>query len=130
METKEYIRNFCSLGPKQYAYLSGEEKVVKVRGFTLKSAAALDKLNFDTMNDMLKDWVVNRNTRTVDISMFTMKGDRLQQTVTSMDITKKYRNDGFAKRFLPLGPGQEHLLDEQFTSFPYGARSLNFADQP
>ena len=58
-----FITEFVSCGPKQYSYITADNKTVcKIRGFTLDSTAA-NILNFESMKKMMFDWVNNNHSR-------------------------------------------------------------------
>lgn len=126
------MESFASLGPKNLSYrlvpkdpTSTKEAstVVKVRGFTLKSAMQQECISHEGMTTMLKAFVEDKEKQQVEIKMFQMQSNRKDQTVSNYVCTKNYRNDSYNKRMI-----LDMDNNPDFTTVPYGAKHLNFVD--
>ena len=99
----DYIEEFVSLGPKQYAYrCAGSKKhCCKIRGFTLNSKNAR-KLNFDTMKEMALNYLETRVTDKITVSgpQIARKPNR---TVVTQTYKKTYRCVYDKCRVMPNG---------------------------
>ncbi len=123
------IQQFISMGPKNYSFRTeGGDEVIKIRGFSLKSQSALDTLNHTAMKEVLHDWVLKRQKRTLRTCNFSMSVDRQNLTVSNRPQVKRYDNANFTKRWIPSKDGPHQLDEETFSTIPFGAVHLNYED--
>jgi hypothetical protein len=87
-ETKDYIEEFCTTGPKSYAYRTMKEKVVcKCKGIRLDHTSA-QTVNFKTMMDI----VTENPNKTVDVDCgVQITRDKLKSILVNRPLTKKFR---------------------------------------
>ena len=125
-ETDGGLIVFVTLGPKNYAYTTSNGlQVVKTRGFTLTNKAALDVLNADSMRSMLREHLAGKATR-VEVACRRIAINRRRQSLHSVDVVKKYRNDVFDKRAVVSNANPEE--NPYVETMPFGARHRGYAD--
>ena len=131
-EVKGEILSCIVAGPKNYAIRykcakTGKvEEMVKVRGFTLTNPCAKEKLNHDSMKEILLKWWVDETLETVETENFTMKVDRKTQSVKNATVVKKYRI-AFDKRWIDP---ESKDRNSSLCTIPFGAKHLSFSDLP
>jgi DNA polymerase elongation subunit (family B) len=122
-ETKGRIMQFASLGCKNYSFVTNaDEECVKVRGFTLSNAQALETLNPPAMKGMVESFLKDETIR-VETKQSKLQLDRRQCSINNVIQKKSYSNSTFDKRYIPY---QEDL---NATSIPYGCRHMQFSDK-
>jgi DNA polymerase elongation subunit (family B) len=122
-ETKGRILRFSSLGCKNYSFVTNaNEECVKVRGFTLSNAQALETLNPSSMKDMVDSFLQNETIR-VETKQSKLQLDRRQCSIINVIQKKSYSNSTFDKRYIPCHD------DVNGTSIPYGCRHMEFLDK-
>ena len=100
-----YIEEFVSAGPKNYAYkLNNGETVCKVKGFTLNYQASTI-LNMEAIKEM----VTNDQTQKYTVSYERFVRDKEQWTITITQLNKVY---GFVN--------DKRVLKNDFYTYPYG----------
>ena len=118
-------------GPKNYAIRyfdekkGREEEMVKVRGFSLTNPTAIQKLNHSSMKETLVRWWIDGEVETIQTKNFSMKVDRKTQTVKNTTVVKKYKNDGFDKRWIDP---QSLATNKSLATIPFGAKHAEYAD--
>lgn len=122
-ETASPIVSFVTLGPKNYSILceNGEE-IVKVRGFCLRNKYALTKINHAEMKRLLSAWLMG-NEEEIHCDSFTMRLDRHRQSVQNRVMTKKYKNNGFDKRYL-----HPECQEDTVRTIAFGTQNGDFDD--
>ena len=105
-EKQHSIIDFCSGGPKQYAYMTDNGTTqIKIRGFSLDYEAS-KKLNYHT----LKDLILKNPTGVIEtVKPSKICRNKYKAEIFNREAIKKYRLK-FEKRYLT------DVLD----SFPYG----------
>ncbi len=101
------------------------EELVKVRGFCLRNAAAISKINYSVMRDMIQQWATTDEVKSVEVDNFSMRISRKDFSVHNAVLTKTYTNDGFNKRYL-----NKEDCGSCLKTYPYGATGPNFVDNP
>ena len=98
----DFITDFVSLGPKNYAYLTAEgESVVKVKGFTL-SYHASRYINFHSMCDMVDDIDLETGKSRNEIEVEDPRNivrDTKRHVLLTVPMTKTYKAE-FDKRVI------------------------------
>lgn len=102
----QHITRFATMGPKSYAYVTNDGKmVVKMKGFALKGQAK-DLITFDSILNMLRTRevvivpyfdLIRRNKKAVELEQVSVQNKRCQFT--------------YDKRV---------IVDEQYNTKPYG----------
>ena len=96
--------------------------MVKMRGFTLSNAAALDEVNLPAMQTMLIDHLRGlKSIKTVRGRDIRVK--RATHTVHTVNTAKTYRNDIFDKRNLDTRSD-----GRRFETIPWGATNDDYQD--
>ena len=104
----DHIKEFISTGPKSYAYRTSREKIVcKVKGFTLNYKNS-QKLNINSMLDVLNNEVEN-----IILEYNQIKKNRKTHTLTNTNIQKKFKLD-YDKRII------QSKVDDIINTLPYG----------
>ena len=106
----DYITEFMSGGPKNYAYVTNNDKrVMKIRGITL-NYATLQKLNFEAMRDLIDLYVVCgiQDKVTVD-NPFQITRDKKNKKIITKGTKKDYQIV-YNKR----------VVKENYGTVPYG----------
>lgn len=130
-EVDRPLESYVALGPKNYsvAYRNDAHdllSIVRVRGFSLKSREAIEKMNHDSMKKMLRNWVVHGIKESVTTKQFQMRIDRHKQTVTNRYTKKVYKNHLDSKRKRVEDPD----ANLEFTTHPFGCKHDRFSDVP
>ena len=118
-------------GPKNYALRHSDPRdevvreMVKIRGFSLTNPAAVRKLNHSSMKETLSRWWMDGEVEIIETENFSMKVDRKKQTVKNATVVKKYRNDGFDKRWIDPESLREN---KNLCTVPFGARHARYSD--
>ena len=101
----EYIEEFVSGGPKNYAYRTNKDKeCIKVKGFSL-NVSVQEKLNFTTINELVQN---NNNTK-IPVNQTKFKRHKVDWSMTTEEQIKTYKKV-YDKR----------ILLEDLSSLPYG----------
>ena len=132
-EVMSTIKEFIGLSPKNYSVIAEDpsENLVKIRGFTLTNPKAQKAINATKMRELLFDFYRHQKEKFIEIDNFSMKKDRRGPTVRSTVLTKKYRNNGFSKRWIPpLEKNSKNDVADPIVSYPYGLVHFNFRDLP
>ena len=103
----EHILEFISGGPKQYAYRTQNNTVIKLRGFTLNSITARE-LNFVNMRRLIKKYIATRDCDQVFVVFNRIERLRDRTVITKASM-KTYRVVYEKRRLLSDG-----------SSLPYG----------
>ncbi|MEW8548383.1 MAG: DNA polymerase, partial [Candidatus Thiodiazotropha sp.] len=106
LDQNDYIIEYCSAGPKNYAYKTKKGKnCCKVRGFRLNFSNSL-LIHFDAMKDII---TINRN-KTIQTSSSKILRDKLTNTLYNKQETKTYQMvydkrvlDPFSNQTFPYG---------------------------
>jgi len=132
-ETDSALASYCSLGSKNYSYVTESgEAVTKARGFTLSSRQARETLNPAVMRRLLEAKLA-ADKEAVRVDTFAMKVCRKTLTIKNDSVKKLYRNDVYDKRFVvpaELWPSEATASREtpNVCTAPFGVKHLNFAD--
>jgi DNA polymerase elongation subunit (family B) len=122
-ETKGRIMHFSSLGCKNYSFITNKgEECVKVRGFTLSNAQALETLNPNSMTSMVEHFLKDEHLK-IKTEQSKLQLDRRQCSIHNVVQKKLYSNYTFDKRYVP------DKNDVNATSIPYGCRHDQFMDK-
>ena len=104
----DHIKEFISTGPKSYAYRTSKGKIVcKVKGFTLNYKNS-QKLNINSMLNVLNNEVEN-----IILTYNQIKKNRKKHTLTNTLIQKKFKLD-YDKRVI------QTKIDDIIDTLPYG----------
>ena len=99
IKNENYIQEFVSAGPKNYGYLVDNGKsFCKIKGFSVNFIAS-QKLNFDTM----KDLVINRDVKErINVEQNKFIRNKKDWTIRTETMIKQYRQvyEEVYKRFL------------------------------
>ena len=120
-ESESPLKTFATLGAKNYSYETEEgKKVVKIRGFCLRTAVAESKINHEIMRELLLKYLKGE-ADSVTCPAFRMVVNRKTATVRNSSVVKKYANNLFDKRV---------VLPETETAatVPFGLVHYNFTD--
>ncbi|XP_059577891.1 uncharacterized protein LOC132248570 [Alligator mississippiensis] len=108
----EHITEFVSAGPKTYGYkLSGGKVCLKVKGITLNVANS-EKVNFETLRDLVLDYGANPTgdtPKTIVIQQRSIVRNKSKWTIETKTL-RKTQKVVYDKR----------VLTENFNSLPYG----------
>ena len=118
LDEGDHIVDFTSAGPKNYGYVTKNEKVCcKVRGFTLNNTRAHDHLNYEVMRENLLNELQDpldhrRNVNVVNPYFFT-------RNPATKDISVKPHTKQYGLVF------DKRVVDPTtFKSYPYGFGSV------
>lgn len=111
LDDGDYITDFCSTGPKSYAYKTKDGKsCCKVKGFTLDIAGSA-VINFDVLRDLVQGQIETVVTQPL---MFTISP---QHTITTKDWTigdksgKEFKLTFNKRQILWDGYDRDHYID-------------------
>ncbi len=104
-----------------------EREMVKVRGFSLTNPTAICKLNHSSMRETLSRWWMDGEVEIIETENFSMKVDRKKQTVKNATVVKKYRNNGFDKRWIDP---ESLRKNKNLCTIPFGAKHVRYSDVP
>ena len=105
LPNNNYIKEFVSAGPKNYAYeLDNKKSSCTVKGFTLNSIASL-KINFDSIKAIVKD---SEKPKIETLQQKFSRNKRTWENSTS-EVTKKY---GFVY--------DKRVLCKDYETLPFG----------
>jgi hypothetical protein len=111
------------LGCKNYSFITNKgEECVKVRGFTLSNAQALETLNPNSMTSMVEHFLKDEHLK-IKTEQSKLQLDRRQCSIHNVVQKKLYSNYTFDKRYVP------DKNDVNATSIPYGCRHDQFMDK-
>jgi hypothetical protein len=87
LDVGTHIIEFVSAGPKNYGYLTSDnKKVIKVKGFSLRAGAS-EVLNYDRMVEIVK----NQTGECVNVSHFKFIRNKKDFTMRTEEGFKKYK---------------------------------------
>lgn len=92
LEEGETILKFASLGAKNYAFITNKGNVsVHVRGFSMNIKDVNNKINFDTMKELLLKTIINNEKGCITTSdEFKIRRDKNKRRLITVKESREY----------------------------------------
>lgn len=112
LDEGERILRWVCLGAKNYCYITNKNKIeVHIRGFTMSIKNVQEKLNFDSMKELLLNNLVNNEEGTITtLDVNKIRRDKNKRRLMTVQENKKYSFRYFKQR----------LVKETLSVEPYG----------
>ena len=113
LDPDDYITEFVSAGPKNYAYITEQEKqVCKIRGFTL-NCRGQQILNFNTMKDLVLAEILEPEDKPRNLTL--CNPHKIQRHAPTKSIKTIQQDKDYKLVF------DKRILDfNTYQSYPYG----------